>query len=253
MRFKLTKLLLGTTLGFTPLFSTLSSQSALAADVYNWYQGQNPNYMMNLSQGVCFLTSVQGKFEGGGERVRVYQNNNQWVLDGTSDQEGVGGTATCVPWAQLVSVGVVSGPYKWSQGQPRTRMDNFGNSFCFLSEVSGKFRGGGEHIEITLDPYSRDWLLGGDSQQQGVNAAAYCVGTGYNYSRLTAEFTLAQGSITTVNLDLGGPYSSCFLTGIKGKFRGDGERVSVYSNLGEWYLQVTSDQFDVSGSTRCYK
>ena len=254
MDFKLTKLLISaTTLLLTPLFSTLISQSALAAQVFTWNQGNNPTSMISTNTGVCFLTSIQGKFEGSGEKVGVYVQNNQWFLGGTSNQFGVSGAATCVLWNELlVSAYSIYGPYTWAQGQQKTFLNGFaeGSGFCFLGSVTGKFKGDGEHVEVTLDPYSREWVLSGSSQQSGVSATAYCIPTVYNYTYLTSQFTWNQNAPT---FDLGSGYASCFLTGMKGKFEGDGESVTISSNLGEWYLGGTSNQFGVSASARCFK
>ena len=271
MRFKLTKLLLGTTtLWFTSLFSTFVSHSALAAQVYTWAQGQSPTPMIKSDEGVCFLTAVQGKFEGSRERVGVYLENSQWFLGGDSAQVDVAGAANCAYWDELHSplpdapFRAIYGPYKWSQGEQTTVMSNMDSRYtlCFLSEVSGKFEGGGEHVEV-IDR-SGTWQLTGGSKQSGVSAAAYCIPTQYYNTygpSLTREFTWDQN---TPRVPLGSRtptgygYSSCFLTRIKGKFEGWGERVNVFSDgssgfvPAEWYLDGTSYQFDVGASARCY-
>lgn len=255
MPFTLTKLSIGAiALLLTPLSSILTSQSALAAQVFTWKQGDEPTLMIRERSGACFLTSIQGKFEGDKEKVELYKQNGQWFLGGSSDQSDVGAEANCVLWNELlVSQYAINGPYNLNQYEGSSRkLDGFneGDGFCFLGSVSGKFRGGGERVEVALDPYSREWVLNINSDQSGVSASAYCIPTVYNYSLLTAQFNWSQYGPT---FDLGSGYASCFLTGMTGKFQGAGEKVRVYSDFGEWYLEGTSNQEGVGASARCYK
>jgi hypothetical protein len=48
------------------------------------------------AEGFCYLSMVQGKFEGGGEEVLVYASRGRWQLGGQSRQEGVAAAARCV-------------------------------------------------------------------------------------------------------------------------------------------------------------
>lgn len=43
------------------------------------------------------LTGMRGHFAGGGESVDIRQEDGFWKLDGKSMQDGVGGSAQCVP------------------------------------------------------------------------------------------------------------------------------------------------------------
>jgi hypothetical protein len=55
--------------------------------------------MIPVSAGICFLTSVSGKFEGGGEYVTIYPKQDSfWILEARSLQnaEGVEGRARCI-------------------------------------------------------------------------------------------------------------------------------------------------------------
>ncbi|MBN4005046.1 hypothetical protein [Nostoc sp. LPT] len=260
---------LGKQLGFVVLISSgvFSPSSAMAGESFEWNQDfdRNPKPMINARKGVCFLKTIQGKFEGGREKIEINIKNGQWFLNGDSDQSGGGvrGEAYCVQWTDLVGAsGAVFGPYNLSQNDDETEASinlngfNEGDGVCFLGSISGKFRGGAEKVQVTLDPYSREWILKINSKQigGGVSASAYCIPTAYNYTKLTNETTLLQpldkGEST---VDLGSNYAACFLIGIAGKFQGGKENVNVYDNFGEWFLKVSSDQFGVSGSTRCYR
>lgn len=64
---------------------------------YTWHQGQPHTRMCHSSEGIAVLSAVQGKFEGGGEMVNVYRNDNDgyWYLGGRSGQSGVYAEALC--------------------------------------------------------------------------------------------------------------------------------------------------------------
>jgi hypothetical protein len=64
---------------------------------FRWQQGQPPVKMIHSGQGFAILTLVTGKFEGGGEHVRVYvADDGYWYLGGDSMQKGVAAEAICV-------------------------------------------------------------------------------------------------------------------------------------------------------------
>ncbi|MEW6095979.1 MAG: hypothetical protein AB1567_05585 [bacterium] len=61
------------------------------AEEYVWKQGWSPVKMIHKDKGFCFLTYVSGKFEGDGECVKIYidEDDGYWYLGGTSQQAGV--------------------------------------------------------------------------------------------------------------------------------------------------------------------
>ncbi len=71
-----------------------STSQELVGD-FTWVQGQAPRVMTPTSSSVCVLTGVSGKLEGDKELVRVVPRDGVWVLEGTSNQAGVGGRAVC--------------------------------------------------------------------------------------------------------------------------------------------------------------
>ena len=241
------------------LCSTFTSQSALAAQVFTWNQGNNPTSMIRERSGACFLTSIQGKFEGDKEKVEISRQNGQWFLGGSSDQFGVSAEATCVQWNELVGITpAVYGPYILNQDPQNNQafryLDSFNesDSICFLGSVSGKFRGGGENVEVTTNPSTREWKLNVDSQQFGVAASAYCIPSDLNFTKLTNRFDWAQ-DILPVPLGSSVTNAVCFLTRMTGKFQGDAEKVRAYTNSGDWYLGGSSNQSGVRASARCFK
>ena len=53
---------------------------------YTWRKGDPEKEMLSVSEGVCYLTRVQGKFEGHGEAVFVTIKGNSWYLHGRANQ-----------------------------------------------------------------------------------------------------------------------------------------------------------------------
>ncbi|WP_437723134.1 hypothetical protein [Sorangium sp. So ce861] len=137
-----------------------------ASAEYSWGQRQQPVYMGTAAGRTCFLTRVTGHFEGGGEWVHVYVSGGSWYLGGGSEQDGVGASARCVDLPSYQE-------YSWSQGRFQENMGNASNRACFLTRMTGKFKGGGEFIQVFNN--QGIWFLGGDSKQEGVGASARCI------------------------------------------------------------------------------
>ncbi len=55
---------------------------------YEWRQGQPAVKMMRSGRTVAFLTYVRGKFEGNGEKVKVYESGGYWYLGGEAGDLG---------------------------------------------------------------------------------------------------------------------------------------------------------------------
>ena len=135
-------------------------------------------------------------------------------------------------------------------------LQGFGNSTpigqsvgraCGLSEVSGKFKGGGEAARIAIDA-NENWSLSVTSgQDQQTSAQAVC----FDELSTGPEFSWTQGQPTVVIGPSGG--MACFLTGITGHFQGSGEvvQVSVDPSDNMWKLGGTSGETGVSATARC--
>jgi hypothetical protein len=66
--------------------------------LYSWSQGQAPTPMGGSFGRFCFFTRVAGRFEGASEMVRVAhpRASLNWVLTGSSTEQGVSAKARCV-------------------------------------------------------------------------------------------------------------------------------------------------------------
>lgn len=72
---------------------------------FSWYQGQAEVKMIKKGGGICFLTYVSGKFEGGEEAVSIFEKQGYWYLEGRSHQEGVSARAVCWEFPSALEMG----------------------------------------------------------------------------------------------------------------------------------------------------
>lgn len=143
----------------------------LAFSEHNWRWGDATEDLGPAHQRVCFLSGMEGKFEGSGEYVRTYVANGRWYLGGGSQQPSPADMAAS---AVCMNTGWLAGPFHWAQGQTAVKMASAVEWACGLSRVTGKFEGAGEKVRT---PVLGDgwWYLTGTSQQSGVGGSAYCI------------------------------------------------------------------------------
>lgn len=146
----------------------VSSPSSYTGN-FLWTQDQWwPTYMGPADGRACFLTWVSGHFEGGGEVVQAYVSGGSWYLFGHSMQQQVSAMARCV------NVRGYTGEYTWNQGSYSVYMGPTWDRDCYLTRVTGKFKGGGEYVHA-FDNGWGSWYLGGGSMQAQVGASARCI------------------------------------------------------------------------------
>jgi hypothetical protein len=117
------------------------------------------------------------------------------------------------------------------------------NKSCFLTQVGGRFVGGGEWVKAEI--VGGRWMLSYASQQGGnINASAVCVAQPLTHSK-----TWNKGG-QPVKLRNGG---TCFLTRVMGKFVGGGEQVKVYQDaVGDWFVYGgTQSDGNISATAGC--
>src|SRR5262249_30334083 len=153
-----------------------------------------------------------------------YPANGLWYVDGQSFQQGVCTTSTCVNTSFDPRV------YEWAQGQSPVNLGPaLGARECFLTRITGRFKGGGESVGTYM--WGGAWWLGGSSGQIAVAASAMCITSGHLEFRV---FAWSQGSPPTPL----GPAAdrACMLTKVQGDFEGGGEHVHTWIDNGSWYL-----------------
>jgi hypothetical protein len=146
--------------------------------------------------------------------------------------------------------------YTWRQGDRKKFMEPRYTSFCYITKISGKFRGAGEKVEIGSSPYGNTeyWTISGSSEQSGVTVHARCSPLDPGAS-VSAQKSWKQGD-PAVQLaprynfmDFTNNY--CFLTRVMGNFQGTTENVAVYHDDYSWWLGGSSQQNGVAGAARC--
>ncbi|HVY26643.1 MAG TPA: hypothetical protein VHB79_08815 [Polyangiaceae bacterium] len=143
-----------------------------------------PVFLQN--DGSCFLQRVSGKFEGGGESVRVYQDaNKNWFLSGSSGNASMRATAACTGHTFFQSFG------NWaaSSWDLDLKLDHSPTErACFLQGVKGAFQNFNELAWISPPvgasaKVRTPWTLHAESTWTAANkligATAGCTG-GFN-------------------------------------------------------------------------
>jgi hypothetical protein len=201
---------------------------------YRWCHGQPPTPLGPDTGRVCFLTGMAGKFEGTDDCVRTYRDGGSWFLGG-----GAGDGKGCA-WARCVGTGDHSVEFSWAQGDEDRSIGAWGS--CFLTEVCGKFEGGGERAQVYDD--GGRWYVGGASQQQGVRVSARCLANSHD-----SHHDWKQGGSPRLMEPVDGQF--CALTSVAGKFEGGGEWVRIIETEGYWYLTGSSQQQGVAADALC--
>ena len=226
---------------------------------------QKERLLLPFSEGACYLSSISGKFAGGGEYAKLDVGFNEtagqhyWRLYAQhrsgGEPDGVQAEATCYSWNQDDCTGftpatlprrcepLIRQRFSWEQGQKPRTMGSATDRVCFLTEAAGDFQGGGEATRARIDKGA--WLLDGQSLQTGIRTSAQCVAA----PMYSEEFTWTQGAPA---VPLGSSTGqACFLTRVTGKFEGGGEQVRTFVQNGQWFLSGQSAQEGVAASARC--
>lgn len=148
---------------------------------------------------------------------------------------------------------VLEGPFDWNQNQGSGTPTDLGwpphgkSRMCWLTRMTGRFRGEGEGLAVLMGDFSSNWYFMGRSNQVGVEGSAMCTNA---TSHFATQQAWKQGSAPTYL----GPANSrfCFLTAIQGEFAGWGEYVHVYVSDGSWYLGGGSQKRGVRAEATCF-
>lgn len=257
------------------LAATAPAQPALA-DEFSWTQGQPSAVLHSTSTHWCVLTNVHGRMHGNGERVELGTDKGRWVLSGASQQEGVGGVASCFPVALLKPAGATRmlsarmARMWWGAGDCSQSPIKawWGDAFTAISGFGGNQRGGGEYLEVRQSNGGRIPTLafshGCDKQVFGA-VMSYFVGTpdsgrlarfaGPNGTNLTAaeagEYAVRNGGGTRIMARVND--AACYLTYVGGAFNGGGEAARIFQQNGRWALRAESKSGDgVWARARCF-
>jgi hypothetical protein len=250
-----------------------------------WNQGSADVYLASASTHVCVLTRLKGDFDGGGEKVLVYQANGSWYLGGTSKQSGIGGVAYCYAMSAFVSPNV-NGRWHdvdWSVQQYGTgtayesSAPFLGDAATFINGFAGRLQYAGDQVYIahSSGPYTpntgyaqmgrsgavaRNYFMsfwagtGPGVLAKYWNNATYRVDSSYRCVSSYGNYEVAMAPVND---------AMCVFTqiGNGGNWDGGAEYVDIYpktaGGVETWYLRAHSGYCDGSRKTvaeaRCFK
>jgi hypothetical protein len=252
------------------------ASAVVAPTIFTWVQGQPDKKMVSADGNICTLTLVQGRFMGGGERVRVWiKSDGFWYIGGISQQTGVAGAAYCVPFGNFLG-----GPTKAHSGEytdlpsedagwPSTgcKFDGgtrtwAGDAATWLTRVSGEFNQSGDKARIfqESDAFRNSEVYGGDCKND-ITAGAHSFYVGDTLHRKPAVFRGPNGvgdaavasewSVTTPSVVTLASRDQhlCYLTEINGVLQSANDSVRLLSESGNWSLSVMGG---VRVKARCF-
>ena len=223
------------------------------------------------STHLCVLTRVSGKFQGGGEKVRVrIGDDDRWWLevDNHSDQ-GVAGTAYCF-WKDGF---LANGGDRWTSPIFEAREKHAvptwnGDAATMLAGVSGHLRGGDEHARIVQSQQ----VLGASELRVGSSAGflkawaySFFAGAHDSNQRGTARFFQDEFKLDHVNIvsprwvDMAPTQDAmCYFSRLQGSFDGFGEWAEIVpivdsNGVERWRLRAQAEgESEVFAAARCY-
>ncbi len=139
-----------------------------------WTKRDGKVRLLSLKEGFCFVSSVTGGFNGGGESIRLYvDDEGYWTMTGTSGVD-TQATVAIVRIRRPRTFRADVREYEWKPGGAKLKMIHQDEGFCFISGMAGRYLGGSEGVSVSVaeDGY---WYLSGTSQQSVMSGCALSV------------------------------------------------------------------------------
>jgi hypothetical protein len=223
---------------------------------------------------VCVLTRISGKFQGGGEkvRVRIGDGDRWWLEVDNHSEQGVAGTAYCF-WKGGFRA---DGPIRWNSPHFEAREKHAvptwnGDSATFLAGVNGHLRGGAEHARIVQSGQvlqHSELRVGSAAGFLKAWAYSFFAGADAIMNRKAAKFFQGlQGEFKLDHVNIVSPRwvdmaptadAMCYFTRLQGRFNGMGEWAEIVpfidgNGVERWRLRAQAQgDSEVFAAARCY-
>jgi hypothetical protein len=219
---------------------TTVSQELSYSNRGTWSSPQPPTVLASTADRTCFFTRIRGRFDSGGDSVRILANAGRWDIGGT------GSTRASAACAVLLGDSAYSTAYEWTERQRQAvNLGSTTGRVCFLTRVGGSFNS--PHAWVGVYASGDSWFLSGDLQGQDGFARARCV-TVISYS---GEYSWDQSNRYPTNMG-GTGGRVCALTSMAGQFKGDSEFIDISKVMGLWLLSGSSARSGVTAKARCF-
>lgn len=205
----------------------------------SWSSPNPPTVLASTSDRTCFFTRIRGRFDSGGDSVRILANRGRWDVGGTGSTRA---SAACAALGESA----YSTAYDWTERQRQpVNLGSTTGRVCFLTRVGGSFNSPRAWVGIYASAGS--WFLAGDLQGEDGYARARCV----TVSSYSDEYSWDQSKRLPTHM--GGTWGKvCALTAMAGQFKGDSEFIDISKVGGHWYLSGRSARSGVAAKARCF-
>lgn len=226
----------------------------MLADFFTWSSGAPPTLMGRAENRACYLTGMSGAFQGAGDRIHAMIDpaTNNWVLTGTAESgHSLRAQARCFTTEALGAEGT------WTQGDAPVQI-GVQEDACFITGVGGHFEGAGERVTISEtfnqgNGASGATVLGGFSQQEGVNVSGRCTRNARQFSPGRSVWNQGDASVPMAFIS---QFPVCSLFSISGRFEGGGESIQIdpttFQGALAWQLGGMSQQQGLRAEAQCF-
>jgi hypothetical protein len=212
----------------------------------------------STSKDLCTLSSVRGKFAGGGEKAYVESVGGDWdfwvLSQRTKESEEVAAAALCTDTSNFYDG--VNNTFWVGDTQSATSTGKRSiwilepyPHIAALTGMAGNFSGINDRVWLYEPPDSTtEWAVGAYSNTGSTTAWGTPFGlddpAGGEPGWVAKEEYLAENIAQSLDKKI---YSKrmassedayCFLTRVEGLFDGGGEKVRIYENEGAWMLEI---------------
>lgn len=224
-------------------------------------------HISQVDDELCTLSRVTGRLQSADDRVVLEKSNDQWhfyasqspAADSDATLEG---TASCVPTANFTDgTGgdfIVEDTYT-NDIHPTGGAEWGVVEYPFVAPVSGvggHFEGGGEYVKLlfpthTANNHQGEWEMALNTESSD-HVHGWTTPFGLEnpdggepgfVDKQEYELQNFNGALSEGDHQEGlapSEEAHCFLTEVSGEFDGKGERASVYTEEGLWYLEISA-------------
>ncbi|MEZ4680677.1 MAG: DUF11 domain-containing protein [Caldilineaceae bacterium] len=230
--------------------------------VVQWNEGDPDKYLIPEQDGICFLSSIGGKFRTKNEILRIWSDGSAWYIGGKSNQN-IHGQATCVLFEAFSGIddGVtITQPQKsiydrgdsscapWPLcGHGIEKILSDSSAFCYITGVGGQL---GSQWYTNIDSDSDANVLFLVSNHNYIEAEAGCIKVnGHLETRYLKDFRWNSGDPQLELRSISEAF--CAFTRLYGSYVENDDTIKVDLSNSNQVVWGSSSENDIGGWVSC--